>query len=62
MATTPPNPLRLTDPVKFSERAWSDEVGLARAMEGPQPQFPGAYEFSNGRRTFEKTPYEDPPV
>lgn len=42
----------------FSERLWSEEVGIMDANSPPPP--PIGYRFSNGR-TFAPTPY-DPPV
>lgn len=42
MATAPPNPLVPS----FSERLWSDEVGM---VAGPEPAPFRGYEFSSGR-------------
>lgn len=41
---------------RFSERLWSEEVGLAEANEPPVKDI--AYRFSNGR-TFAALEYEE---
>lgn len=46
--------------VTTSERLWSDEVGIARAGEPPQPAKDIAYEWSNGRTMLDgHGPYEN---
>jgi hypothetical protein len=42
--------------VRTSERLWSEEVGIAEATD-PKPPYEPAYEFSNGRRFIEKSPF-----
>lgn len=39
--------------VRTTERLWSEEVGLARAAEGPQNDKVEVYEWSNQRRFFD---------
>lgn len=51
MATQDPRTI-----VRTSERLWSEEVGRANAND-PKPPFEPTYEFSNGRRFVEKTPF-----
>lgn len=55
MATSPPAP----DPrtvVKVTTKLWSDEVAIADAAKGVQPK-DVAYDFSNGRRFTDPSPY-----
>lgn len=54
MATGPTQDPRTI--VRTSTRLWSDEVGRAQA-EDPLPPLEPTYQFSNGRKFTEKTPF-----
>lgn len=42
--------------VRTSQRLWSEEVARANA-QAPLPPFDPSYEFTNGRKFIEKSPF-----